>query len=133
LVLFGRFVPLSALILLAQMRRLDPLLFESARLGETSAWRRAILVEIPLLGGALLAAAGLVFALSLGELGATLMAVPPGMGALSIRIYNYLHYGASETVAGLCLVLEICVLATAVGTLALAARWERRIASGEAG
>jgi len=133
LVLFGRFVPLSALILLAQMRRLDPLLFESARLSESSAWRRAILVEIPLLGGALLAAAGLVFALSLGELGATLLAVPPGMGALSIRIYNYLHYGASETVAGLCLVLEICVLAAAVGTLALAARWERRIASGEAG
>jgi iron(III) transport system permease protein len=131
LVLFARFVPLSALVLLAQMRRLDPLLFECARISEPSAWRRALLIEAPLLSAGLLAAGGLTFALSLGELGATLLAVPPGMGALSIRIYNYLHYGASETVAGLCLALEACVLATALASLGLAGRWNRRIASGE--
>jgi iron(III) transport system permease protein len=71
----------------------------------------------------LLAAAGIVFALTTGELGATLLVAPPGQATLTIRIYNFLHYGASSVVAGLCLMMAVTILiAGIIAVLALAGR-----------
>jgi len=119
----ARFAPLAVLVLLAQLKRLDPLLFEAGRLFQASAFRRWLQIGIPLLAPGILASAGLVFALTLGELAATLMVAPPGQATLTMRIYNYLHYGASGTVAGLCLVLAACVLMAGAGVAWVAARW----------
>ena len=61
-----------------------------------------------------------VFALTLGELGATLLVIPPGQSTLTLRLYNYLHYGASEEVAGLSLLLTVLLVAAfGLGALAL--------------
>jgi iron(III) transport system permease protein len=127
----ARFAPLAGLILLAQLRRRDPLLLEAARVFQPSWWRRQAQVALPLVAPGLLAGAGLVFALSMGELGATLMVVPPGQATLTMRIYSYLHYGASDTVAGLCLVLAGGVLAAGLLAAAAAALWSRLSASPE--
>ena len=62
----------------------------------------------------ILAAAGIAFALTTGELGATLLVAPPGKATLTMRIYNFLHYGASDAVAGLCLMMTAITLATGV-------------------
>lgn len=127
----ARFTPLAALILLAQMRRTDALLFDAALVFQRAWWRRQFQVAVPLLAPGFLAGAGLVFALSMGELGATLMVVPPGQATLTMRIYNYLHYGASDTVAGLCLILAAGVLVAGAVAAVAAALWSRLFAAPE--
>lgn len=106
----ARYAPLGALVLVAAMRRVNPRQLEAAQLLQTSRLRSWLLVRLPLLAPGLLASAGLVFCLTLSELSATLLVAPPGQSTLTIRIYNYLHYGASGTVAGLTLVLTALVL-----------------------
>ena len=126
----ARFTPLAAVIIAASMRRLNPTLIEAARLLESNRWRTWLLVQLPLLAPGLLAAAGLVICLTLGELGATLLVVPPGQATLTLRIYNFLHYGASDTVAGLSLVLTLLVLfCSGLAALALAG-WNRLAGNG---
>jgi len=100
-----RFTPVASIVALAQLKRIDPLLFDAADLYKRSfadAWTR---VRLPLQASGLAAAMALVFAFTLGELGATLLTVPPGASTVTIRIFNYLHYGSSDIVAGLCLVM----------------------------
>lgn len=116
----ARFAPLGALIIFAQLRRIDPLLLDAARVAQKRPWQAWSRVWLPLLKPGLLAAALVVFVLTAGELGATLLVAPPGQATLTMRIYNYLHYGASSSVAGLCLLLMIAGLAAgAVSLLAL--------------
>ncbi len=50
--------------------------------------------------------------------------IPPGQSTLTLRLYNYLHYGASEEVAGLSLLLTVlggCLWAGGAGALTLGA------------
>ncbi|SMH48194.1 MULTISPECIES: iron ABC transporter permease [Cyanophyceae] len=101
----ARFTPFASLVLLAQLQQLNQPLWEATRLEVGPRWRIWLWLRLPLLLPGLLAAAGLVFALSVGELGATLIVIPPGYSTLTLRIYNYLHYGAAASVAVLCLVL----------------------------
>jgi ABC-type Fe3+ transport system permease subunit len=42
---------------------------------------------------------GLVFLLGLGELGTSVMVLPPGVSTITVRIFGYLHYGATELIA----------------------------------
>ncbi len=122
----ARFAPLAAIVLAAHIRRRDERLLDAARVFQPSPWAGLWRVRVPLVAPGLLAAAGVVFALTLGELGATLLVAPPGHGTLTIRIYNYLHYGASDAVAGLCLVMVLLTAgagAVAVGSYTLAGRW----------
>ena len=64
-----------------------------------------------------------VFLLTIGELSATLLVLPPGRNTLAVKTYNLLHYGASDAVAGLCLLLVVTGwLAGLAAITALAAR-----------
>lgn len=119
----GRTLPLAVFACVLQLRRADPDLFAAARLYDVGWTRRALRVNLPLLAPGLLTAAVLVFVLSLGELGASLLVVPAGMATVSLRLYNLLHYGAGESVAGLALL--VLLLVAAGGGLALA-RWRVR-------
>lgn len=107
LAMLARFSALAALLALAQARRTDSRLFEAADIFQPGLLKTWLEVRLPLLAPGLLAAAGVVFVLSAGELGATLIVAPPGQATLTMRIYNYLHYGASGTVAGLCLLMAL--------------------------
>ncbi len=123
LAMLARFSAMAALAVLAQHRRTDPSLFEAARVFQSNRLKRWLGIDLPLLAPGLLAAAGIVFVLSAGELGATLITTPPGQATLTLRIYNYLHFGASETVAGLCLlVLLVTLLAGGLAALAYGLR-----------
>jgi iron(III) transport system permease protein len=112
LVSLARFTPLAALALLAHLRGTDPLLFDAARVFHTHALKTWLRVRVPLLLPGLVAACCVVFVLAAGELGATLIVAPPGHATLTMKIYNYLHYGASEAVAGLCLTMAAVALLT---------------------
>jgi iron(III) transport system permease protein len=107
----ARGVPVAALLLLAQRRRTDGELLDAARVFQRNALHRWRTVTLPLVARGVLAAAGIGFALALGELGATLLVVPPGEQTLTLRVYAFLHAGASEAVAGLCLLLASLVAA----------------------
>ena len=85
----ARFAPLVALVLYAQRQRLDPLLLDAARVFQRSYWRGWSGVALPLMAPGLFAGACLTFALTMGELGATLVA-PAGRETLTMRIYNFL-------------------------------------------
>ncbi|MBN1667128.1 MAG: iron ABC transporter permease [Anaerolineales bacterium] len=121
----ARFTPFAVLLIYAQLRRIDPLLWDAARVLRPGNWRTWLQIRLPTLAPGLLAGACLVFALTVGELGATLIVVPPGRATLTLRIYNYLHYGASSVVSGLgLLMVTVSLLAGLLAVVALLS-WSR--------
>lgn len=122
LVAVSRFAPIAAIILFVQLRFLDPLLFDAAAVFSKSQVKTWTQIRLPLLAPGLLVAAGILFTLTLAELGATLIVAPPGHATLTMRIYNYLHYGAAGEVAGLCLMITILTLIAGTGAI-LSLRW----------
>jgi iron(III) transport system permease protein len=121
----ARFTSLAAIIVLAQMRRIDPTLIDAARILQSSSRQTWLQVRLPMLMPGLVAAASLTFALTLGEIGATLLVAPPGRSTITLRIYNFLHSGESEAVAGLCLMMAvIAALAGLVAAVTLHS-WSR--------
>lgn len=115
----ARFTPVTVLILTAQFRRINPELIEAAELVQPSRWLKLFWIRLPMLGPGLLAGALITFILSLGELGATLLILPAGSSTITLRIYNYLHYGASDTVASLCLMITVLSLAFGLLTVVI--------------
>jgi len=121
----GRFLPYATLLIAVQLNRIDPLFFEAAQIASGNPIRRLVKIQLPLLAPGFLAAAMLVFSLTLSELGATLLVVPPGQSTLTLRIYNYLHYGASAEVAGLCLMLTITLVFSFILIILCFSVWKR--------
>jgi iron(III) transport system permease protein len=121
----ARFTPVALVVLATGLLRIDPALIESALVGCTSMWQAVSRVMLPLFLPALGAACGLCFALSLGDIGAVLLVAPPGSGTLSMKTYNYLHYGGSPAAGGLCLMLA----GLAAMGAAIPALWTRRKAT----
>lgn len=120
-----RFTSFAVLVLGIQLRYIDRALVDAARViqkGYLSTW---VKVLFPMLLPGLLAAAGIVFALTTGELGTTLLVAPPGQATLTMRIYNFLHYGATGTVAGLCLLVFVMVLISGLIATGALSRWKR--------
>ncbi len=98
-----RFSSLAVIVLAMQRRRINPSYIEAASILERNSLKNFWHVILPLLIPGVFVAIGLVFSLTLGELGATLMVISPGNYTLALKIYNYLHYGASDQVASLSL------------------------------
>ncbi len=106
----------------AALVRLDPALEQSAAgLGARPArvlWR----ITLPLLLPAFSAALGLCFALSMGELSATMMLYPPDWLPLPVRIFATTDRGALFTGAALAVVLMASTLVVLLGTARLRTR-----------
>jgi 2-aminoethylphosphonate transport system permease protein len=71
-------------------------------------------VTLPLLTPSLVAAAGLCFALSMGELGATIMVYPPGWVTLPVGIFALTDRGAVFDGAALTVLLLVLTLVVLV-------------------
>ncbi len=113
LTLAFRFMPLSTIVYYAYLKTMDQNMIDAAALYRQRFLKHLSSIQIPLLLPIAAANMGLILVLSIGDIGVTMMTAPPGFETLTIRLYNYLHYGASETVAALsaCLIV-ITVLAT---------------------
>jgi iron(III) transport system permease protein len=71
-----------------------------------------------------LAAAGLVaFAVAASDLAATILVVPPGIMTLPIQIFNLIHGGVDDLVAGICLTLLAGYALIALAVVQLAKRF----------
>jgi iron(III) transport system permease protein len=112
----ARFAPVAALLTAAYRMSLDPQPLQSATL-YAPPFRAFLRVHLTMFAPGWAAAAALCFALSLGEVSATMPVAPPGATTLALRLYNYLHYGATASVASLALVLAA---ASAMAGLSLA-------------
>ena len=108
----ARFLPVAAFVSFAMRRRVDHGLIEAGSVFTHSRLHALRHVTAPLMLPALLVSGALCFAFSLGELGATLLVASPGRATVMMRLYNLLHYGASQEAAALCLIVTLPPLAT---------------------
>ena len=98
-------------IICSGIKQINPHLEEAGFLG-TSSWTKVVgKIVMALLTPSLLVGFFIAFILSLGELGTTLLVIPPGRETIPIKIYNLMHYGADQMVAALCLILVGITLA----------------------
>ena len=68
----------------------------------------------------------LAFFMTFAEEGIPLILMAPGKETITVKIYNYLHYGTSEYVSAFSVVILVFILLVEVLIL-LAVRWNRRI------
>jgi iron(III) transport system permease protein len=106
----GMFSAFSIRIFQASQRRADPGIFEAAAI-DCPRWYHSLLhIDIPIHSGAIVASMVVVFVLTIGELNATVLLIPPGRATLAVNIDNLLHYGANAQASVLCLAEAVLVL-----------------------
>ena len=111
-----RYLPFAMLIQYGCYLRMDRNRIDAARLLQTGRGQAFFRVKVFMMMPGMAIAGLVVFLLTLGDVGTALMLMPAGKEPLSVKIYNYLHYGASETVAVFCL-MQMAVCLAAVGVL----------------
>jgi len=123
--LAGRLMPFALLSQFVIFRTLDPLLFEMGELHPVPPTRRLLRVTLPLLLPGVAVGGAVTFALTLGDLGSSVLLDPPGAGTFPVKLFNLLHYGAGDQVAGMALcILPIVYLLWGLAVL-LAKGWHR--------
>jgi iron(III) transport system permease protein len=114
LAVYLRSLPIATLIMWHALQTAPQELLESAMVDGAGPivrlWRIALPMRWPAAAIAWLAA----LAISLGDLAASVLVVPPGVTTLSIRIFGLLHYGVEDQVAGICLVMIAVFAAFAI-------------------
>ena len=115
----AHFLPFAIRSVYASLQQLSPALEEAAWLATPNRLRIAGQITVPLVRRGLAAAFLIVFVLAMGELGVSLLVVPPGIETLPVRIYNLMHYGAEASVAALSLVLLAVELVVCLAVLGL--------------
>jgi iron(III) transport system permease protein len=98
-----RLFPIAFLLCDTAVRQLDPRLREIAIVEGAGWWRAQWHGVIRPLGDILGWLWLLLLALAIGDLSVTILAVPPGVTTISIRVFNLVHYGVADQLAGLCL------------------------------
>jgi iron(III) transport system permease protein len=125
LAMYLRCLPIATLIMWHTLQTVPQELLESAMIDGagpfTRLWRIALLMRRSAAAVAWLAA----LAVSLGDLAACILVVPPGVNTLSIRIFGLLHYGVEDQVAGICLAMLLIFAALAGAIFYLITRINR--------
>lgn len=105
LVQMARATPVATLILWPALASVPDPVLAAAEADGVGWWGRLLRVAAPMrrrvLGAAWLAA----LAVSVGELAATQLVLPPGPATVSQRLFTLLHYGVEDRVAGLSLAM----------------------------
>jgi 2-aminoethylphosphonate transport system permease protein len=129
IVLIAHFVLISAFTfgnVSAGLARLAPDYEQvAASLGARPAYR-LLRVTLPMLQPYLIAAFSLSFALSMGELGATVMVYPPGWVTLPVGIFALSDRGDVFEAAALTMVLALATLVVLIGLSRIPTRAEAR-------
>jgi iron(III) transport system permease protein len=121
-----RALPLATLIMWPALASIPQVMLDTAATDGTGSLGRLFRIALPQRWPAAAAAWLVGFAVAIGELAATILVMPPQRGAtaLSIQIFQLLHYGVDDRVAAICLVT---VSAVAIITGIAAALLKRRM------
>jgi spermidine/putrescine transport system permease protein len=111
-------VPLTTLVILARMQRLDPTLEEAAMDLGADEWTTFWHITFPLLRPGIMAAAMLAFPWSFNDFVITFFVAGVGASTLPLRIYSMIRLGVSPMVNALgTLIVVIPLLMAILGTL----------------
>jgi iron(III) transport system permease protein len=114
----GMFSAFSVRIFQAAYREADPNIAEVAAVDSCRWYQRLFYIDVPIHSGSIAASFIIVFVLTIGELNATVLLVPPGKETLAVTIDNLLHYGANVKASVLCLAeAALVVLIISLGFL----------------
>lgn len=106
-----RYLPFAMLVQYGCYLRIDRDKLRAARLLAPNGSKALLKVQLPLMAPGFIISGIVVFLLTLGDVGTALILMGAGKEPLSVKIYNYLHYGSSETVAVFCLIqMTVCIL-----------------------
>jgi len=105
-----RFMPIGILVIVAGLRKIPEDMISVAYIASGSIRKSFEKIILPLAMPSVLIAIGLVFLLGIGELGTTVMVLPAGLSTITVRLYGYMHYGATELIAEISLVLVMVLL-----------------------
>lgn len=117
-----RALPPAVLIVWFAFRSIPPAVLDAARVDGAGPWSQLVRIALPMRWSALLLAWLTSAVVATGDLGASVLTVPPGVTTLPIRIFTLLHYGVEDVVAGICLALAVGFAAVTL----LAGWWVRR-------
>ena len=122
LAVYLRSLPIAALIMWHALQTVPQELMESAMIDGAGPLTRLWRIALPMRTSAAAAAWLAALAISLGDLAAGILVVPPGVTTTSIRIFGLLHYGVEDQVAGICLAMILIFALLAWAIFRLAAR-----------
>ena len=105
LALFVRGLPVAIFVLWHALHTVPNELLDLAAVDGAGPMARLYRVALPLRWPAVGLAFLVSLAMTLGDLAASILVVPPGVVTLSIHIFGLLHYGVEDQVAGICLAL----------------------------
>ncbi|QGJ69734.1 Hypothetical protein PBC10988_14210 [Planctomycetales bacterium 10988] len=98
-------MPWTLLIVMHAFRSIPEPIMEQAACDGFRPWEQLLWIVLPLSRYTLLCAWLVALMISLGELGASILTVPPRVTLLSVRLWTLLHYGMTDWVAGVYLML----------------------------
>jgi iron(III) transport system permease protein len=108
-----RAIPLTTLIMWPALSSVPQVMLDTAATDGTGWWGRLFRIALPQRWPAAAASWLVAFAIAVGELAATILVMPPQRGgtALSIQIFQLLHYGVDDRVAAICLMMVFAIAA----------------------
>ncbi len=111
-------LPFACLLLWQGMRTIPQSVLDAARIDGASSISTFWRIVLPLLRPNIICAALICLAVSIGELSASLLVLPPSVTTVSKRIFSLIHYGAEDQLAGLCLSCVIVMMCLSWATRA---------------
>jgi len=103
LALFVRSLPFAYLLVIYGLNTIPETIYEAAESDGAGWWTSLSFVALPMLWPHLSCAVFVCLAVGVAELSASVMVMPPGMTTVASEIFNLIHYGAEDQLAGLCL------------------------------
>jgi iron(III) transport system permease protein len=101
-----RALPIVTLILWPALSTIPQVMLDAAAIDGAGWWSRLVRIALPQRWPAAAAAWLVGFAIAVGELAATVLVIPPQQStAISVRVFQLLHYGVDDRVAAICLVM----------------------------
>jgi ABC-type spermidine/putrescine transport system permease subunit II len=115
-----RALPIATLVIWPALASVPQVMLDTAATDGCGWWGRLLKIALPQRWPAVAAAWLIALAVAVGELAATVLVMPPtqGASALSIRVFQDLHFGVDDRVAAICLVM-VAAIATLTGIAAV--------------
>ena len=120
-----RALPIVMILLWYALRSVPQKALDAAALDGAGRWRQLWWVALPQRKLAIAAAWLIGVVVAMGDLSASFLVLPPGVSPLSRRIFEEVHYGVPDRVAGITLVTMLMTSAIVLTALALIT-WVRR-------